>query len=48
VHQAARPDLLGGVVGKLVGDGDVAAQVLYQDLEEAVQLEEGEAGLGAL
>jgi len=39
-------DLVLGTIWKFLGHGDVAIQVLDQDFEEAVKLEEGEAGLG--
>lgn len=45
VHQPTRLNLLGRLVGELFSNGDVAIQVLDQDLEETVQLEERETGL---
>ena len=45
VHQPTRLDLARDVVGKLLGDGYMAIQVLDEDLEEAIQLVKGEACL---
>lgn len=45
MHETARLDLVGGAVGKLLCDSDMAVQVLNEDLEEPIQLEEGKAGL---
>ncbi|KAJ6446268.1 hypothetical protein O9K51_01039 [Purpureocillium lavendulum] len=45
MHQAARLDLVGCVVWKLLSDGNVAVEVLNEHLQESVQLEEGKARL---
>jgi hypothetical protein len=36
VHQTARLDLFRGVVGKLLGNGYMAVEVLDEELEKAV------------
>jgi hypothetical protein len=45
VHQTTGFDLAGGIIWELFSNGDIAVQILNQDLEKTVQLKEGETGL---
>jgi len=45
MHQAARLDLVGRVVGELLGYGHVAVEILDEHLEISIQLKEREARL---